>query len=106
MARQRMWSRKVVLVGRDTPWVLAHTLVPQASLRSPLGQVKMLNSRPLGAFLFAHPGLHRSRMDIASTGESWGRCSLFELFDRPIVVAEFFLPALIEGHPGLPPVAT
>ena len=96
LARQRMWSRKVILKGTDTPWVLAHTLVPQLSLQSPLGQVKKLRNRPLGAFLFSHPGLHRSRLDIAPVTDGWGRCSLFELNLRPILVAEFFLPALLE----------
>ena len=27
-ATHRFWSRKVVLYGNDTPWVLAHTLIP------------------------------------------------------------------------------
>ncbi len=101
-----MWSRKVILSGNDLPWVLAHTLVPQVSLMSPLGQVKNLRNKPLGAFLFSHPGLSRSRLDIAPVGEFWGRCSLFELYLRPILVAEFFLPALLDSHPLLSPVAT
>ncbi|MFM1897706.1 MAG: hypothetical protein RLZZ385_2780 [Pseudomonadota bacterium] len=92
---QRMWSRKVVLVGCGQPWVAAHTLVPQGSLDSPLQQVKKLRSRPLGAFLFRHPRLCRSRMLVAPTPAGWGRCSVFRLFDRPILVAEYFLPDLI-----------
>jgi chorismate--pyruvate lyase len=93
---QRMWSRKVVLCGHQQPWVTAHTLVPQASFKSPLRRIKKLQSKPLGAFLFSHPNLQRSRMDIVKCGDSWGRCSKFLLYGEPILVAEFFDPALIE----------
>jgi len=95
LARQRMWSRKVVLQGCGTPWVLAHTLVPQESLTGRLGQVKTLQTKPLGAFLFSHPGLQRDSLDIAPSIDGWGRCSLFKLDNRPILVAEFFLTTLI-----------
>jgi len=99
IARQRMWSRKVVLLGNGTPWVLAHTLVPQVSLMSKLGQVKTLKTKPLGAFLFSHPELRRSSLDVTPVGDGWGRCSVFELFLHPILVAEFFLPTLIYSNP-------
>ena len=95
--RQRMWSRKVILSGNQQPWVVAHTLVPQSSLETGLGRVKKLQTKPLGAFLFSHPELRRSCLDIARTPDGWGRCSLFELFDRPILVAEFFLTELISN---------
>ena len=34
-ADHKFWSRKVVLVGDNTPWVLAHTLIPEFSLTGP-----------------------------------------------------------------------
>jgi len=105
LAKQRMWSRRVVLRGDDVPWVLAHTLVPQASLFGELGQVKKLRNRPLGAFLFAHPGLRRARLHVSRFDTGWGRCSLFVLNRQPVLVAEFFLPALIQSSPLLPLVA-
>lgn len=91
---QRLWSRKVVLKGHGVPWVVAHTLVPQGSLDSPLRQVRTLHNRPLGAFLFRHPQLQRQRVVCAPSPVGWGRCSVFQLFGRPILVAEFFLPEL------------
>ncbi len=96
-SKHRFWSRKVVLVGNNTPWVLAHTLIPEFSLTGPLKQVLELNERPLGEYLFSHPDLIRSGMDITPIAEgAWGRRSLFYLFRKPIMVAEFFLPAIFD----------
>jgi chorismate--pyruvate lyase len=97
IASQRMWSRKVVLVGEAAPWVVAHTLVPVQSLNGPLSRVRRLRSRPLGAFLFSHPGLQRPVMHVSPYTQGWGRCSKFELYGSPVLVAEFFLPALVRG---------
>ncbi len=96
-ADHRFWSRKVILLGHNKPWVLAHTLVPEHSFLSPLKQVQDLNEKPLGEYLFSHPDLVRSGMDITPfAGDSWGRRSLFYLFGKPLMVAEFFLPSLLE----------
>lgn len=93
----RFWSRKVVLMGNDEPWVMAHTLVPEHSLLSPLAQVLELNSKPLGEYLFSHPDLIRTGMDIAAYKTNlWARRSLFFLYSKPVMVAEFFLPALLD----------
>jgi len=93
----RFWSRKVTLLGCDTPWVKAHTLIPDYSLMGPLKTVMELNTQPLGEYLFSHPELVRGAMDVTLLGrDTWGRRSLFYLFDKPILVAEFFLPALRE----------
>ena len=96
-AGHRVWSRKVVLLGNDIPWVLAHTLIPEVSLMSPLQRVLELNEKPLGEYLFCHPDLLRSGMDITHfAGSSWGRRSLFYLFKKPVMVAEFFLPVILD----------
>jgi len=96
-AGHRFWSRKVVLLGNDIPWVLAHTLIPEVSLMSPLQRVLELNEKPLGEYLFCHPDLLRSGMDITHFAESsWGRRSLFYLFKKPVMVAEFFLPVILD----------
>lgn len=75
---------------------MAHTLVPKHSLFSPLKEVLELNTRPLGEYLFSHPDLVRTGMEISPYRSGiWGRRSLFFLFNKPIMVAEFFLPQLI-----------
>tara|TARA_B110000858_G_scaffold198514_1_gene265996 strand:+ start:10331 stop:10894 length:564 start_codon:yes stop_codon:yes gene_type:complete len=96
-ADHRFWSRKVVLIGDNTPWVLAHTLIPEFSLAGPLKRVLELNEKPLGEYLFSHPELIRGGIDITPIAENaWGRRSLFYLFEKPILVAEFFLPAILD----------
>lgn len=90
-----MWSRKVVLLGRGQPWVTAHTLVPASSLRGSLRRLRYLDEQPLGQFLFRQPSLRRGQLELAPTGEGWGRRSLFYVEGKPLLVAEFFLPALI-----------
>lgn len=95
--QHRFWSRKVALLGGNTPWVLAHTLIPEFSLAGPLGRVLELNEKPLGEYLFSHPNLIRSGIELTPfAGNSWGRRSLFYLFEKPIMVAEFFLPSILD----------
>lgn len=95
---QDFWSRKVILWGNGRPWVMAHTLVPQHSFLSPLKEVIELNTKPLGEYLFSHTELIRSGMQIAEFKEAqWGRRSVFFLFSKPIMVAEFFLPELLSS---------
>ena len=92
----RFWSRKVVLSGRGEPWIQAHTILPEHSLESPLREVMELSKKPLGEFLFNHPELIRSEMDVTPVGsDTWARRSLFYLFSNPVLVAEFFLPSLL-----------
>lgn len=95
MLRQRMWSRKVVLRGCGEPWVMAHSLVPQSSLDGPLRSLTRLNNKPLGAFLFRHRHLQRSSPQVLFHDNIWGRRSVFRLAGQPLLVAEFFTPALI-----------
>ncbi len=95
---QLMWSRKVVLIGKGVPWVTAHSLIPASSLKGPLKRICKLQDKPLGAFLFRHPQLSRRQFELARLDNSWGRRSLFYLFDKPLLVAEFFLPAIM--HPA------
>lgn len=93
---QMMWSRRVLLCGRDEPWVAAHSLIPVHSLRGELRQLIKLRDRPLGGFLFKYPELRRQVPQVTPIGDHWGRRSLFYLHDKPVLVAEFYLPALMQ----------
>ncbi|CAN0481919.1 unnamed protein product [Discosporangium mesarthrocarpum] len=94
------WSRKVLLQGKGQDWVQAHTLLPGHSQLSPLVEVMSLGRKPLGEFLFNHPLLTRSHLHITrSSAGVWGRKSLFFLYRKPIMVAEFFLGELLAQDP-------
>jgi len=92
---QRMWSRQVMLRGDGQAWVMAHSLVPQGSLRGALRCLPGLGEQPLGAYLFRHKGLQRGELEIAPVDGGWARRSIFVLQGQPLMVAELFLPALL-----------
>lgn len=96
VAQQRMWSRKVLLQCGDIPWVAAHSLIPVSSMEGPLKQLRSLDTRPLGEFLFRDPCLLRLPLEFTRSEALWGRRSLFYSHHRPLLVAEFFLPGLLE----------
>lgn len=104
--------REVLLKGPGgVPWVFARSLFPLTSLTGRLRHLTRLANRPLGAYLFSHPRLERSPIQVAALppGECtsapepvrnqplWGRRSLFYLYNKPLLVSEIFLPALLES---------
>lgn len=108
------WVRQVQLLCDGTPWVFARTVVPASTLTGAQRRLARLGNRPLGAFLFADPGLQRGAVELACirSGQAmfraasqglkrkpaaiWGRRSVFRSGGKPLLVAELFLPA-IEG---------
>jgi len=115
---ERAVIREVRLMCGATPWVFARTVIPVRTLRGPQRRLAHLGSKPLGAALFADPRLQRGEVEItrlvpgdslfdhalaAAGGEAaavWGRRSLFRLRGKPLLVSEFFLPALLGGDGG------
>jgi len=109
--RQLAFVREVELLCHNEPWVYARSVFPQTTLTGRLRSLKKLDTRPLGALLFSEPSMRRSHFEVAAlnypdltnyfTSESnhfaWGRRSLFFIDEKPILVAEIFLPAL-EQH--------
>lgn len=93
--KQMMWSRQVVLGGLGENWVAAHSLIPVSSLIGRQRQLIHLGTRPLGGFLFKQQSLRRGVSEVCRLNGVWGRRSLFYLENRPLLVAEFFLPDLI-----------
>jgi len=104
--------REVRLMCGDTPWVFARTVIPVRSLRGAQRRLVRLGAKPLGAALFADPGLRRGEVEVArlssgaplfvraagpaiSSEAVWGRRSVFWLRGKPLLVSEFFLPALL-----------
>ncbi len=104
--------REVLLKGPgNVPWVFARSLFPLTSLTGRLRHLTRLANRPLGAYLFSHAQLERSPIQVAALppGECdsapepvrnqplWGRRSVFYLYNKPLLVSEIFLPALLES---------
>jgi len=109
--------REVHLLCGQTPWVYAHTLLPLASLKGHQQRLAAIGTRPLGALLFADSSLCRSSLQIVripanqshsltqirSQQNVWGRRSLFHLGKHPLLISEYFLPALqTETHTTQP----
>ena len=114
--RRMALIRQVELLCNNTPWVCARTIIPRTTLSGPLRKLAHLQSQSLGAILFASPTMQRDEVEItniASTSKThrllarsgaklpetlWGRRSVFHVFDRPLLVCEFFLPAMQKLH--------
>ena len=75
---------------------MAHTLVPQHSLVGKLKEILILDTKPLGEYLFQEKHLLRSTFEIINYESGlWGRRSLFFLYRKQVLVAEFFLPQFL-----------
>lgn len=110
------WVREVHLLAGDEPWVYARTVIPRRTLRGHGRTLTGLGTRPLGAVLFADPGVVRGPLQIArldlrcplarrACAEAerlplWGRRSVFRIDGRPLLVCEVFLPALADALPA------
>lgn len=107
--RNQALVRQVLLCCDDEPRVYARTVIPLTSLRGKLRGLTRLGNKPLGAVLFADHTMRRSEIEVTritaqhacyatmQTGSSvaiWGRRSVFRLYNRPLLVSEFFLPAI------------
>jgi len=106
-ARNQALVRQVLLCCDGEPWVYARTVIPLTSLRGKLRGLTRLGNKPLGAVLFADRTMRRGEIEVTrltaqhacyaamqtGTRESvWGRRSVFHLYNRPLLVSEFFLP--------------
>src|SRR3569832_249570 len=121
---ERALIREVHLLCGDTPWVFARTVMPVSSLRGRKRRLTRLGNTPLGAALFADRSLRRGAVEVVrlrpgedlfvravagaapETAVIWGRRSVFRLQERPLLVSEIFLPALLQGersHAVAPP---
>lgn len=105
--RQLALVREVILYGSDTPWVFARSVLPLTSLTGGLRHLRKQGTRPLGAFLFSQPRLHRGPITVAridrrhgylppalAASAHWGRRSVFRLRSKPLLVSEVFLTDL------------
>ncbi|MBL4584785.1 MAG: chorismate lyase [Pseudomonadales bacterium] len=106
--------REVALCCFGVPWVYARSVLPANTLVGPEEQLKLLKNKPLGEVLFQHPNMRRGPIHLSQlspqtvnqrlnaelierlTDTVWGRASLFYLSDKPLLVSEYFLPAVTQ----------
>jgi len=116
---QHIYTRNVFLYADGRPVVFAHSVVAARHLHRAWHALQHLGSRPLGALLFSHPLVQRAPLrykslkpdhplyrQAASVIEEkpprlWARRSVFTLHGASLLVAEVFLPQILElGQPG------
>ncbi len=100
--------RQVRLCCGPACWVYARTVIPFSTLTGKQRIYANLGTRPLGAMLFADRTMQRDEVMVTSqAGEQlpeglgleeqdivWGRRSVFRVDGKPLLVSEYFLPAL------------
>lgn len=101
--RQLALIREVQLIGKGQPWVYARTVIPASTLTGKQRQLNAIGNRSLGSILFTDPTMKRGPLQVSklklTTGETvWARRSQFQLSDKPLLVAEVFLPQLQQVH--------
>ncbi|MGL6262055.1 chorismate lyase [Vibrio sp. WXL103] len=91
------WLRKVILKGDGQPWVLGRTLIPQSSQSSGSYDLANQGSTPLGFTVFRHDTVRRDKLQLAQVDLAdqrlFARRSRLWVADKPILVAELFLPS-------------
>jgi chorismate--pyruvate lyase len=111
-AGRSAWTREVLLVADDEPVVFAHSVLAPRDLTGAWHMAQAVGSRPLGAALFADPGICRGPLQCARLAAThplhrhataalgplpsplWARRSRFCRCDRPLLVTEVFLPGI------------
>jgi chorismate--pyruvate lyase len=107
---EQVLVREVLLHCDDKPQVFARSLIPLASLTGEEQKLANLGTQSLGHVLFNSPSLERHHIEISmfalessvvkfanslqltTTQALWGRRSIFMLENKPLMVAEVFLP--------------
>jgi chorismate--pyruvate lyase len=107
--------REVMLQCGEQPLVVARSIIPSSVLRGTQRHLACLGNRPLGEILFSDPKLRRLGLQLAaiekekwrpefsdaldigqSSDRIWGRRSLYAIAHGNLLVAEFFLPSVLE----------
>ncbi len=109
---RRVWIREVALEAAGRQLLLARTVAPTATVTGWGKRFTCLGTRPLGELLFSLPGVKRVNIAwsclnptcwLAFPGPRprWGRRTLYLTGpDLPLLVSEFFLPAVFALEAG------
>ena len=106
--REAARIRTVLLKVDGIPLIYARSIIPAQSLKGHWRQVKHLQDKPLGGYLFQHRALIRSGIEITQLPKSmfphqpqavWARRSVFQQFGPGILVNEAFFDELNHVKP-------
>lgn len=100
--------RQVHLCCKNKVVVYARTVIPLSTLKEAERSYGTLGNRPLGAMLFSDRSMQRDEVMVTqllpdnalyektgAQGEAvWGRRSVFHVGGKPLLVSEYYLPAL------------
>ncbi|MDO6425426.1 chorismate lyase [Thalassotalea sp. 1_MG-2023] len=110
VAGEEVLVREVLLWCDNVPQVFARSLLPLKSLTGDEQKLAQLGTQSLGHVLFTNPKLQRKQIEVACFDSStkvaqlarsyqlfselpmWGRRSIFLVEQKPLMVAEVFLP--------------
>jgi chorismate--pyruvate lyase len=110
--RQFALVREVIISSDQGVWMFARTVFPQQTLTGQERVLRHLKNRALGSKLFKDPTMHRSEFELAAITPDmdwyqkikhfavitapvlWARRSVFHLKNKPLLLAEVFLPAI------------
>jgi chorismate lyase len=111
VAKERANIREIIMMADDKPWLYARTVLPHSTAVGSARRLLRATTRPLGYYLFADPSITRGKFtfsrqalcqlhpyfnDVAKEQKVFGRRSTFYLQSRPLLLAEYFLPAMQE----------
>ncbi|WP_250656691.1 chorismate--pyruvate lyase family protein [Alkalimarinus coralli] len=108
----RALIREVELLCFGETWVVARSVIPSSTLHGEERQLKALGNRSLGTFLFKSRAMRRGPLQITQASPEhlsmqvgyslhdplWGRRSIFYLHEKPLLVSELFLPAVLRSQ--------
>lgn len=98
--------REVLMWCNDAPAVYAQSWLPIQSVQQ-ISALVALGEQPLGELLFQFPDVERSPIEITQlklsaaakgihAGDYWARRSVFSVASQPLLVAEVFLPGVLQ----------
>lgn len=98
--RERALIREVRLMGNNTAWVYARSIIPASTLTGRQRILAQMGTKPLGQMLFNDPTMQREPLQIGclqlpNNEHAWARRSIFRLENKPLLVCEVFLPSLL-----------
>ena len=91
------WVREVQLYGNDDrAWVAAQSIFPLPSLKGRARRLQQLKGTPIGYVMFKRCRTLPSQRFIIETADGWQRQTVYDWYDRKLLISETFLPTFCQ----------